>query len=38
VSELNPNELLAIVGVSVHTLPAGYGFDMGQRKVLRLKD
>lgn len=37
VSELSPNEMLAIVGVTVHTLPAGYGFDMNGREVLRLK-
>lgn len=37
VSELKPNELLAIVGVTVHALPAGYGFDMSKRQVLRLK-
>lgn len=37
VSELKPNELLAIIGVTLHTLPQGYGFDMHQREVLRLK-
>ncbi len=37
VAELNPNELLAIVGVTVHTLPYGYGFDMKNKEVLRLK-
>lgn len=37
VSELKPNELLAIVGVTVHALPAGYGFDLNTREVLRLK-
>lgn len=37
VSELNQNELLAIVGVTVHTLPQGYGFDLNSREVLRLK-
>ena len=37
VSELKPNELLAIVGVTVHALPSGYGFDMAKRQVLRLK-
>lgn len=36
VSELNPNEILAIVGVTVHTLPTGYGFDMRSKEVLRL--
>lgn len=36
VSEQKQNEMLAIVGVTVHTLPAGYGFDMKSRKVLRL--
>lgn len=37
VSELKPDELLAIVGVTVHTLPFGYGFDLNERRVLRLK-
>jgi cyanophycinase len=36
VSELRPNELLAIAGVTVHALPAGYGYDMDRREVLRL--
>ncbi len=38
VSELNPNEILAIMGVTVHTLPQGYGFQLKDRKVLRLKN
>lgn len=38
VSELNPNEILAIMGVTVHALPQGYGFNLKDRKVLRLKD
>lgn len=38
VSELAPNEILAIAGVTVHTLPQGYGFDLQNRKVLRLKN
>lgn len=38
VSELQQNEILAIMGVTVHVLPQGYGFDLTQRKVLRLKD
>lgn len=38
VSELNPDEILAIMGVTVHALPQGYGFDLMERKVLRLKD
>lgn len=38
VSELNQNEILAIAGVTVHTLPQGYGFDLRNRKVLRLKN
>lgn len=37
VSELNPNDILAITGVTVHVLPEGYGFDLIERKVLRLK-
>ncbi len=38
VSELNPDEILAIMGVTVHALPQGYGFDLENRKVMRLKD
>lgn len=38
VSELNQNELLMITGVTVHTLPKGYGFELKNRKVLRLSD
>ncbi len=38
VSELNPNEILAIMGVTVHVLPQGYGFNLENRKVMRLKD
>lgn len=37
VSELNPNEILAITGVTVHALPEGYGFHIKDRKVMRLK-
>ena len=35
VSELNPDENLAIVNVVIHVLPYGYGFDMKEREVLR---
>ncbi len=38
VSELKQNEILAITGVTVHVLPQGYGFDLRNRKVLRLKN
>lgn len=38
VSELNPDEILAITGVTVHVLPKGYGFDFNERKVLRLNN
>ena len=37
VSELAQSEMLAIVGVTVHALPAQYGFDLKNREVLRLK-
>lgn len=37
VSELKQNEILAIFGVTVHVLPQGYGFDLNNRMVLRLK-
>ena len=36
VAELEPNELLAIVGVSVHILPSGYGYDMQTKEVIRM--
>lgn len=36
VSELKPDEILAIAGVTVHALPQGYGFDLKSREVLRL--
>ncbi|MEL4105275.1 cyanophycinase [Oscillospiraceae bacterium WX1] len=35
VSELQQNEILAIVGVTVDILPQGYGFDLTNRKVMR---
>lgn len=34
VSELAPNEILAIEGVTLHVLPREYGYDMKTRKVL----
>ncbi len=34
VSELAPNEILAIEGVTLHVLPRAYGYDMKTRKVL----
>jgi cyanophycinase len=37
VSELAPNEMLAIIGVMVHTLPKNYGFNLTTREVIRLK-
>lgn len=36
VSELKPDEILAITDVTLHVLPVGYGFDMKNREVLRL--
>jgi cyanophycinase len=38
VSELQPDEILSITGVTVHALPQGYGFELKSRKVLRLSD
>jgi cyanophycinase len=37
VAELEPNELLAIVGVSVHILPYGYGYDLRIKEVVKLE-
>ncbi|MGE5473428.1 MAG: cyanophycinase [Ignavibacteriales bacterium] len=36
VSELKPDEILAIANVTLHVLPSGYGFDIKNREVLRL--
>jgi cyanophycinase len=36
VSELKPDEILAISNVTLHVLPGGYGYDMDKREVLRL--
>jgi len=36
VSELKPDEILAITNVTVHVLTEGYGFDMQSKQVLRL--
>lgn len=36
VSELKPDDTLAIANVTLHVLPLGYGFDMKTREVLRL--
>lgn len=33
VSELSPDEILAICNVTLHVLPAGYGFDMKRKRV-----
>lgn len=38
VSELKPDELLAITNVTIHVLPHGYGFNMMDREVIRLGD
>jgi len=37
VSELKPDEIMAIINVTLHVLPEGYGFDMKNREVLRLR-
>ncbi|NLG24615.1 MAG: cyanophycinase, partial [Clostridiales bacterium] len=37
-SELAPDEILAIAGVTLHLLPRGYGFDMKRRRVLAPSD
>jgi cyanophycinase len=36
VSELNPDENLAIANITLHVLPAGYGFNLKSREVIRL--
>lgn len=36
VSELLPDENLAIANITIHVLPSGYGFDLVEREVIRL--
>ena len=36
VSELKPEENLAIANVTLHVLPSGYGYDLAARSVIRL--
>ncbi len=36
VSELKPDENLAIANVVLHVLPAGYGYNLSSREVMRL--
>lgn len=36
VSELAPDEILAITNIRLHVLPEGYGFDLRNREVLKL--
>ncbi len=36
VSELKPNEILAITNITLHVLPDGYGFHLKNREVFRL--
>jgi cyanophycinase len=35
VSELSPNETLAIAQVTIHILPRGYGYDMQNRLIIK---
>ena len=35
VSELKPDEILAISNITLHVIPRGYGFDMKTREVIR---
>ena len=37
VSELKPDEILAITNITLHVLPEGYGYEMKKRKVMRMK-
>jgi cyanophycinase len=37
VSELKPEENLAIEGIALHVLPSGYGYDLVERSVIRLR-
>jgi cyanophycinase len=34
VSEAKPEQPLALTGITVHILPAGYGFDLEDRRAL----
>lgn len=38
VSELEPSQIVAVANATVHTLPKGYGFNLIEKEVLRLKD
>lgn len=35
VSELKPNEILAITNITLHVLPEGYGYDLIKKQVFR---
>ena len=35
ISELKPDEVLAITNITLHVLPEGYGFDLKNREVFR---
>ncbi|HHV99710.1 MAG TPA: cyanophycinase [Clostridiaceae bacterium] len=37
VSELKPDEILAITNITLHVLPEGYGYEMKKREVMRIK-
>ncbi|MGI5853768.1 MAG: cyanophycinase [Bacillota bacterium] len=34
ISELRPNDSLAVIGAALHILPAGYGYDLAGRNVI----
>lgn len=36
VSELKPDEILAITNITLHVLPDGYGYNLNSREVLKL--
>ena len=37
VSELQPDEILAISNITLHVLPEGYGYDMKNREVIDIQ-
>ncbi len=37
VSELNPEEIIALSNVTIHVLPAGYGFDLSSRRINKVR-
>jgi cyanophycinase len=37
VSELKPEEIIALSNVTIHVLPNGYGYDLSQKKIFKIE-